>query len=393
MLIRREGASRLAAFVGASLYAATFALSAAWFDLARVDSLLVMWLLLAIYLLRRAAQRESPAHFALAGLALGLAWFTKQTAVLVICVLSGYAIIRHRRRGLIMVGVTVAIVGLGSIIWNAVSGGWFSYYVFYLPSTHELTLSLRTAIGFLFVDLLLVMPVVCWFGLWWVFWSNRSTASPATRFFYAVVAFALIGLAFMGRANPGGFPNVLMPQFAVLAILLGLGLDMAGQIGAQLTPAQANWFQIGVYGLALAQFVALLYPVSGLLPSQQDRLAGEQLLDLIRSTPGAVYVPYHGYLALQAGKQPYVHPVALDELYGTFGTRPVAEWSDVYRQMQTAIADRKFSLIVQDQQDWLQADLERYYVVSRQPIFAADHLFRPVTGRPTRPEVIYVPGP
>jgi 4-amino-4-deoxy-L-arabinose transferase-like glycosyltransferase len=389
VLLKREGASWLAASAAAGLYAATFALSAAWFDVARVDSLLIMWMLLAVYLMRRGTRYS----YALAGLVLGLAWFTKQTALIVLIVMGGYSLLCNWRNGVLLLGGAAALIGVGSAIWNAASGGWFSYYVFDLPRTHALILSMRTVIGFLFVDILLLLPVACWFGLWWFLWPAQSTFKLATRSFYAATALAWIGLAFMGRANPGGFPNVLMPAFAILAVLFGLGLELAAQVKMQLAPKHSVWFQLGVYGVALAQFAALLYPVPKMLPRERDWQAGEELLTLIRTTPGEVYVPYHGYLALRAGKKAYAHPVALDELYGTFGAQPVAEWPAVYDQMQSALTNHRFNLVIQDQRDWLQTYLDRDYVLLREPIFSDSQVFRPVTGRPTRPEAIYVPNP
>ena len=389
VIIRHEGAGRLPAIVGAGLYAATYALTLAWFDIARVDSLFVMWLLLAIYLMRRGTRGS----FVLAGLALGLAWFTKQTAIVAIIVLGGYALLAWRRHGLVMISVIIGVIGIGSLIWNASSAGWFNYYVFYLPTTHELALSLRTAIGFLFVDGLLVLPVVCCFGLWWFLWQHQSNFRFGTRLYYMVAAAALVSLSFLARINTGAARNSLMPEFAALAIMLGFGLEAVEHAGAWLAVSKSNWLQAGLYGLILAQFMALLYSPVAMIPTDQDRQAGEQLVNRIRTTLGEVYVQQHGYLALQAGKQPYVPAVSLAELDGTFGTRPVAEWTDVFNQMHTAIKNRAFSLIILDQPGWMQTDLDKYYAVVRQPIFTDEHVFRLVVGWPGRPDIIYAPSP
>jgi 4-amino-4-deoxy-L-arabinose transferase-like glycosyltransferase len=390
-IIRREGAGRLPAIIGAGLYAATYALSLGWYDLGRVDSLLVMWLLLAIYLMRSGTRRG----LALAGLTLSLAWLTKQTSAAAIIVLEVYALLAWRRRALIMIGITLSSIGIVSFIWNMTSAGWFNYYIFYLPTMHTLSLSLRTAVGFLLVDGVLLLPIACLFSLWWLVWPTRSAVHPATRLFYVASAMAFVGLAFLSRINLGASQNALMPEFAMFAILLGLGLGLGltEKRVAQLPPPRSSVFQAAIYGLILAQFLALFYWPAGMIPTEQDRQAGEQLVELIETTPGEVFVAQHGYLALQAGKNPYAHAVSLSELGGTFGTQPVAEWADITNQMRTAIHSRIFSLIILDQPGWMQADLEQYYTIAQDPIFTDERVFRPVVGWPARPEIVYAPNP
>src|SRR4029453_3921595 len=76
--VRRETGSLICAFLSAALFAATFRLGGAWFDIARVDSLMMFLLLLGAFIWRKAS--SGGAAFT-AGFVMGLSFLTKQTAL------------------------------------------------------------------------------------------------------------------------------------------------------------------------------------------------------------------------------------------------------------------------------------------------------------------------
>jgi hypothetical protein len=101
-------------------------------------------------------------------------------------------------------------------------------------------------------------------------------------------------------------------------------------------------------------------------------------------------VPYHGYLALLAGKQPYAHYTALAELRGDYGGgRRVAEWADVQQELTDAVRRQRFAAIVLDEA-WPKEGLDCCYV--RQPLaYPVPGALVPVTGWQTRPADLYLP--
>ena len=80
-LVRRETKSHLHAIVGLSLFASSYRITGAWLDLARVDSMLLFLSLGVLYLVRDA---RSVRWYVFAAFAATLAFFTKQTALLIL---------------------------------------------------------------------------------------------------------------------------------------------------------------------------------------------------------------------------------------------------------------------------------------------------------------------
>lgn len=88
LMVRRETGSAFSGALASCLFAATFQISGAWFDLARVDSLFLFLLLAGLYLFRLSA---SPKSYVLAGALISLAYFTKQTAIIICLPVMAYS--------------------------------------------------------------------------------------------------------------------------------------------------------------------------------------------------------------------------------------------------------------------------------------------------------------
>src|SRR5262249_5503661 len=78
VLVKRETGARLWSFLAACLFAAAFPISAGWFDIARIDSLGVFLLLVALYIARFARTMRGAV---LAGVAFWVAFLAKQIAL------------------------------------------------------------------------------------------------------------------------------------------------------------------------------------------------------------------------------------------------------------------------------------------------------------------------
>jgi 4-amino-4-deoxy-L-arabinose transferase-like glycosyltransferase len=131
-LVREESQGRWAGFIAAGLFCATFSLSDSWFDLARVDSLFLFFLLLSTCLLSR--DRVLPCL--LGGLSLALAVFTKQTALGFLLVIGLFCVLPPKRSTLTYLGSAILAILAGIVILNRLTEGWFTYYFPELPSRH-----------------------------------------------------------------------------------------------------------------------------------------------------------------------------------------------------------------------------------------------------------------
>ena len=100
---RRLAGSWRPALISACFFAACYELGGAWLDLARVDSLFLFFLLLAVHVQRAATTRSS---FLLAGLLLSLAVLTKQTAIVIALPILAHALLFHAPSRMARGGVT-----------------------------------------------------------------------------------------------------------------------------------------------------------------------------------------------------------------------------------------------------------------------------------------------
>lgn len=375
--VTRESGDRSAGLLSAGLFAACFDHAGAWFDVARVDSLFLFFTLAALYLLRFGGSLRAGL---LAGLLGGCAFFTKQTALAVLAPFALCAVVARGRLWIAFFATLLAVVVGGSLLLDAGSDGWFSYYVFELPANRRLLWWKLSR--FWGLDVLAWLPVaaaaaaVC-------FGALRVPAVAGRRLFYACLALGTLGASLASRIQLGGYTNALMPACAGLAIFFGLGVAAALAAPAlQRRPAAA----LVVPTLCLIQFALLAYDPREQIPSEADRRAGERLVATLRRVDGEVLVAWHGYLAGLAGSPASAQWMAVkDVLRGR--DRPARQ--RIGAEIRSAIRERRFAAIVIDRA-WYEEELNAHYEL-RGEVFDDAGVFWPRTGMRTRPEKIFVP--
>jgi dolichyl-phosphate-mannose-protein mannosyltransferase len=373
-LVRRWSGHARAGFLAAGFYAACFGIGGAWMDLARVDSLAIFFWVAGLWLLtRRGVGAE-----VLAGLALALAVFTKQTlAVCVAATLAGALLQRNPRRW-IAVGTAAGAIALGTFALERASDGWFSFYVSEVPRSHEWQfIRLR---WFWTEDLLPVVPV----ALVATAYALVRRGPERVPVWFAGSLLGGIVSASLARAHRGGIENVLLPCLVMLAIGFGLGLAAFETRVAALADRPRRIALALAVVLVVAQFARLAYDPRPLIPNARDEAAGRAWLAKLASIEGEVLVRSHGFFAPRAGKPATLHNVAgFDVLRG-----PQDRGRPFYRFLEDTIASRRFAAIVVDPGP-LPRQLEANYRQIESPNPDPDALWTRVGVR-TRPETLWV---
>ena len=373
-LIKRETNDRFAGIFGIGLFAATFRAGGAWLDTARVDSLFLLLLFAAVYLVRFG---RSLRVLAAAGAVLALSALTKQTSLVMAPALAVYLFVIDWRKGFAFIGGFAATFGGITLVLEALHGDWYFFYVFRLPAhiqdVGNVTLSFWTA------DILRPMAVGAVLSLGYSV-SALTRLQDRRNLFYPMLGVSLLLTSWTTRAHSGAFDNVLIPAYAGLAILSALSLH-------DLAQALTNRQAVYVYTLYLVQLAMLLYSPRAQMPTANDRALGQQLVEIIARAPGEVYVPWHSSLSALAGKRTFAHSQAVADILRA-GDPEITQrlLSDISR----AVREQRFQLIIVDRVDsWLGPEFEAKYVRVR-TVFERDG-FWPLTGARTRPEWIYVP--
>lgn len=395
--VRRETRSATWALVSAGLYAATYRASGAWFDLARVDSLAMFFLLTAIYQVRF-GQRVR--QMILAGVLLALAFMTKQTTLMVAVPLTLYCLVaKDRRASLAMACTWIALVVASTMLMNAATHGWYNYYIFVLPGNHELLSEMWRR--FWTIDLIPPMGLAMLVTIYCLY-TRMSLARWRHLLFYVALGLGMIASAWLSRVHIGGYDNVLQPAYAFLAIGSGVGAGTwqrrwrkqparDGRLVHQGHPWIRLCLRVGqpllLYGLLIGQFHLLYYPPRKQVPTRADLRAGNAFMEFLRSIKTDVFVPDTGFLPSLAGQQPHAQRMAMEDVLQAESNDPVR--NQLMAEVRKAIIEKRFSVIILQKDYWHMNDLKRNYVF-KGAIFPKGARFWPVTGQRTRPSLLYV---
>lgn len=380
MIVRRRTASLYAGAIAACLFAATFSISGAWFDIARVDSLFLVLVLGGIYAL------DSPRVLVCAVLSptlLFLAFFTKQTALVMAASLSAAALLTHKRSVGIAFTLILGLLMVGSYLtMNKLTEGWYGYYVFDLPSQHHMVKS--ALVRFWTSDVIRYLgPAICvcvipFLGI------GADTNSKSTRFTRdCLILGSLLLASYFSRIHSGGYRNVLMPAYAGIAVYFGIGFALALRaIGGN------SKFKALLVLAAALQFGGLVYSPGQLIPSTSDRRCGEKLLRLVSNFEGEVYLPGHPWYLESLNKPSQAHEMAVKDL---FRASDSGRWkSALKRDMARAIAEKRYEAFIVDIEDFVLRvpGFEAHYKLAASDL--SGNAFRPVAGSDRRPTYLYV---
>jgi dolichyl-phosphate-mannose-protein mannosyltransferase len=357
-LARKETGAWAPGVLAAGIFAATYARSGAWLDLARLDSFYMLVLLGASAALLHARSR---AWGLLAGLLVAAAFFTKQSAVVALSPLLVHRAFTERRLALWSGAAALLAVGAGLLALEALTGPWFRYYCFTLPAHHP-----RLPGGwwkFWIHDLLPALPAAVPLAAAAAVW-RRSASLP-------LLAVGLVASSWSVRSVYGAEVNNLLPALAGVALLA----------------STLTRYPVARDVLLAGQLLWLVYSPPALVPKAADRLAGDEVVRRLALIEGDVFIPHHGYLARRAGKAETAHTLAMDNVFldddGPSRTALEAE-------VRGALAERRFGgAVIESDGRYAPWILEGYEPRAR--LLDRPDTFWPVSGGRLRPETLALP--
>ncbi|MBI4707218.1 MAG: glycosyltransferase family 39 protein [Candidatus Omnitrophica bacterium] len=384
LMVNHETKDNLSAMLASCLFAATFQLSGSWFDIGRVDSFFLFSLLVGIYLLKC---RTSPASRVVAAIFFSISFFTKQTALVISLPIMLYFILSDRRSALFFIIPLASIIGIGSVLFNYMSDGWFNFYVFELPKTTPL--DTRPIMHFWIKDIVLPFYIAIFIAIFYIV-SLTNVSKKQMFSFYLLTAVGMFGASWFSRYRGGGYYNVLLPAYAFTSILFGLGVNKLSMISQSLPARKQDLMKCILYFVCILQFGSLIYNPMNQIPSKEDLEAGWDLVGKLAKIDGEIYIPFHGYLNSFNGKKGYAHQMGMRDVLTTSSEKHAHIKSKLIEEIKQAMKERKFSAIIIDSEPWYPRGMKEYYIENER-IFDKDNIFFSVTGMRTRPEIIYTP--
>lgn len=381
LVVRRASGSAVAGIGAAALFAATFRVSGAFFDTARVDSLFLALLLTAVLTGMRARTWRGGVGL---GALLVLAVLTKQNALVVAAPMVLWLLWRRRPVGVAALGTLVTGVVGTTLVGGLLTDGWYARYVLaQLPSQGW---ALHWLYDFWWQDLLLPFGVSLVVVVVLVVRGRpslalRRYASDDTGGYLLACAVGMVVTAWVARLHEGGYANVAMPAHAAVCGALGLLLATWLRRSGTSSPRATGWLAAV---LAVQVVVMALWHVD-VVPSQSDREAGDRFVETLRDLPGAVLVPTHPYYLRLAGRPTHASSIAIDDLYRADGgpqeLAGVVPWS----------LDGVSAVVLDNATDVrLFGDplTESFTLVTTAVV--PDGSFVPMTDLPTHPALLYV---
>ncbi|HEX4819990.1 MAG TPA: glycosyltransferase family 39 protein [Acidimicrobiales bacterium] len=371
---------RVSGLLAAGLFAACFRIGGAWLDTARVDTLCLALLFWGMVVARQA---RTARNGVVAGLLISLAFLAKQVALFPAVAIVVFFLAARRGRAVTGSYALTALVGIGgsTLVANAISHGWYNFYVFELPARHEI--ASENYVDFFTHDLIRPLPVVLLLVV---------TAFLALRrrmdglLFHAIVGGAVLFAAYSARLHTGGYDNVLLPIYAELAVLAAIGIHHLLRSDAR------RWIVTCAGVLVLAQFALLFYNPVDQLPTAADRRAGEAMMTGLRALPKPAYLPGHPWYLVEAGQQSSAQGAAIEDVFrGDHGGSGPA----LARELWDSVSSRHWAAIVVDSGtgfSYLPDNLCRYY----EPVGTLDPsgaTVLPLTGTKTGPKTVWEPRP
>ncbi len=383
----KETRSPFYGLLSCGLFAALFRAGGAWYAVARADSWLLFFMLAGLLFLRYG--RTQTAHAISAGLCFCLAFFCKQTALFVSLPLMAYTLLFFKGwRRILFPLIPALLIPASTILLSRLTDGWYSFYVFELPQGHHFVLF--RALSFWLMDMFRPLFIALLFCA--VYAGLLLRAKRWNDLFFLLFTLAgLIGAAFLVRIRAGSFANIVIPAYLGITLFFGVAVKMVSEVCRGETPdapPPAKKQQIPAILLwlgCLAQLLSLFYDPTVQVPTADDRAAGDHLIQLIRRFPGDVFIPAHGYLAVQAGKAPHVQQVAGYDIERGNRTDLIESFTNT---MNAVLLSGHFDAVILDF-PWYHAAITNAYEY-RGDVFDNDDVFWPVTGRRVRPKSLYV---
>jgi hypothetical protein len=329
-----ETRRRLAAVAGTGLFLACYPLTGNFYDIGRVDSLFVFFLLLALFFLRRG-------HPVLSALAWVLCFQTKQSILPVALVLLCIDW-KNPRRTVQGLGTFTIVLG-ASMFWiNHATGGWYTYYLFHIAGGFGILW--REVFLFFPNDVLAPMGIVLLFCLAACIFVGVDLRSEAGRF-YGAVTFILVGAIGYVAAHAGASSNAYMPVYAWFAVLFGVALHRLLAFLESAPNPQAPLAILLVLTAAAIQLGMFLYNPGRFLPTAEVLQGRQRFIDQLRATPGDVYVYSHPYYAVMAGKGAHAGSESIGAvLYGP----PTEVAAKLRVEFEASVHAHRYSAIVID---------------------------------------------
>jgi len=382
--VLRCSGSRLGGFVAACTYLSLFHEGFSWMDIARIDALLVLMIILPLLVLE---ERTNLLRLLSSSVLVGLAFMTKQSALPLLPIVACALVFRrNRREALLFTLMAVFVCASCVLVLHWISEGWSTPIVFSGPLRHPFSwAALASVICEFALERLPVLFVLAGFSLAVSFTQGKLRQ----RAYWFVATPAMVGSCIVMRTHEGSFDNVMLPAFWFLSLFVGFLLADLDDLVRPI-PLFGRMRYVAkplVLFLIALHFVTVLYNPCSEVPSDEDLVALAWLNDTIRAIDGDVLMPFSPTILRSAGKKTCYHATALWDA----GRAGIVDEHDFIRSLLTS---ERYAAIVLPHEALVPETfhgISEFYFESRLLPLEPCYLIEPVGVGGATPGVIWVP--
>lgn len=341
---RLTNRSRFAMLVAIGLFFATYPLTDYVQTLVRADGPYVFFVVLAVFVLSRKTWLSS----IVGGLLFAVAYFVKQEALFFMPLPLLWLFLNDKRKFGVALGALAVAFAAGTYFWQSSSHGWYFYYVYAMPGAKS------KYFGYFRVFAALPAEVFRYWGIGLLMIGAMVVMVRGRKFevrdeegLWMAMLLSAIGQFCLHRGDQMAGNNVLHPLATMMAIYIPYAVWRVQESSAARRPgsstALGGLFEWGLL-LQLASFVYIPTHLPMLFPGAKDRAQGDRFLAFLRSIPGDVVIPAHGFIGTLAGKQTHTHCQVEDDvlvMHDSVSAAYQAAWQRAYRE-------QKFGAIIWD---------------------------------------------
>ncbi|MFQ5645532.1 MAG: ArnT family glycosyltransferase [bacterium] len=369
LFVKRETGKAAAAFIAAGLLLGAYGVTGFYYDVIRVDNLLMFLAGTGFYF---AFLPHTRRNVVLSAFFLSLSFFAKQTGLFYTAAVGLYYLLNDRKSCFLFSLCAAGFILIPVLYLQYTSHGWFSFYTFDIISTYSFKPGFVSS---LFIpDLLYRLPGLTLLSLgYFLFYVRKKD-----WFGFLPIATATgIAASFLMRNKSGGVENCLIPMIFFEAVLAGIMIS--GII-------KSDKVKLLAMALLLVQFYAFKYNPAYSIPGEADLKTGKKVLSYLRRQDSSVWLLDHTYHPAMLGRWPQIHNMAIYDVWRT--GKPVG------LSLKRMIEEKKFSKIITSyltDDDRLHRYINRNYYQAALLLPPDDPSFYLKAGFLMRPQYVFLP--
>lgn len=317
----------VAALSAMAVYASGYPWTYGWYDIARVDSMLVALVSVALYLLRiwgrpSCASEQCwgfwDSRIALCAALLGASFFVKQTGVMFVAAGGAALFLMNWRMVPLYVGITGCIGLGGTYLANLKTGGWFWAYVYQYHQRHGSSPA-RFWGGFTgfwerYPQLVCLVGVAAVALIAYVAVKRKMPKTGGCFLFWSWIFAVSVFVSATGLATQWSELNAYIPALVFGGFAAAISLVLLFEMALKISNRAAHVVvTVALAALAL-QAYSLRWEPAKYIPTAAASEAGDRLLERIRATEGEVFVPFFPWYAHLAGKEMTLHRMNITDV-------------------------------------------------------------------------------